>query len=149
MSMVSESLYWKVSALLDSQRSGLERYRQLLETQRAALRDDDIDLLADLAADAAELAQELAAGSRNLVIGREQLSQRQDPRHQALGASLDQFAGEAEQVLAITRDLLLQAGVRREASVRSIMELDSQSTGQTGKNYLPVPGNPAFLDRSA
>ena len=59
MSDLPEELYQRAARMLTGSRVSYARYLQLLEAQREALRADDIDLLAHLAADGVTLLEQL------------------------------------------------------------------------------------------
>ena len=146
MSDLPQSLYHKTRALLESQQATLERYGLLLDAQRAALRSDDVDLLSDLAEQAAHLLQGLEATSRNLVFIRGPLLGTSGPRHDSLRLLMDALSAESRRIVEGLGQFLAAAQSRREALVRSIMELEEGVSGPPGSSYRPGLRSPSFLD---
>lgn len=148
MTDLSESFYQRVGTLLETQRAAVARYTGLLEAQRAALRSDDLDLLADVAGQAAHLLAALEGAGRHLTIARGPLAETAGPRSDDVRTMLAALALELEQVFAGVRQFsgLLQA--RRDQLVEAILDENGAPRQGTGNRFRASRADSAFLDRS-
>jgi hypothetical protein len=148
MSDLSERFYTGVATLLESQRAELARYAGLLEAQRAALRSDDLELLAEMANQAAHLLEGLEKAGRHLTLARGPLAETVGPRSDSIRAMLAALAIELEQGFAAARQfshLLLE---RRTRLVGVIVDENGAPGGRPGNKVRNIRTDSAFLDRS-
>ena len=144
MSDLPAPLYERACALLTAQRSAVARYSALLDGQRAALRAEDPELLADLAGQAEAVVHGLETACRHLTVLRTPLEEATGPRRDQVSALLAALFAELERAFDSVRLIAEQAQTRRQAVVRSIVELDGGQGGRSGNSYRPG----SFLDRS-
>lgn len=148
MSDLSEQFYVKLSTLLEAQRASVARWAGLLEAQRAALRADDVELLADVSGQAALLFQGLEATTRHLNLVRGPLSETEGPRTEAVRGTLAAFTVELEDAFAQIRQFAEVVQERRSRVVRALQEHDGTASGRPGNSFRPGHSDSAFLDRS-
>jgi hypothetical protein len=138
----------RVCTLLEAQRAAIARYGHLLDGQRAALRAEDLELLAELAAQAADLLGDLEAASRHLVRVTGHLSGRDGGRSRTVRELIAVVSLELQQELARVRQFTEAVQHRKGALVRAIGELEGGSHPRPGNSFRPLPPGPNFLDRS-
>jgi hypothetical protein len=145
---LSQQFFVRVSTLLEAHRASIARWAGLLEAQRAALRSDDLELLADVSGQAALLLQGLEETTRHLNLVRGPLSDTDGPRTQAVRGTLAALAVELEGAFAEIRQFAEVVQERRSRVVRALREQDGAALGRPGNSFRGGLGDPAFLDRS-
>jgi signal transduction histidine kinase len=145
MTDLSETLYRKIATQLEGQRAAIARYAGLLEAQRAALNSQDLDLLADVSREAAQLLSGLETATRQL---NEVCGPTAGPRHADVQAMLAALAVELRSMLDEARQFAEALQLQRARLIRAIHEEDGAHPGLPGKSFRSGPGDSAFLDRS-
>ncbi len=147
MSDLPVPLSERACALLTAQRTAVARYAALLEGQRAALRAEDPELLADLASQAEAVVHGLETACRHLTVLRTPLQDAAGPRRDQADDLLTALSAELERAFEVVRVIAEQAHDRRQAIVRSIVELERYPAAAAPAGYTPTSAEPAFLDR--
>ena len=148
MTDLSEQFYTKVGALLEAQRAALARYAGLFEAQRAALHSNDLELLAEVATQAACLLESLEGAGRHLTMARGPLAETTGPRSESVRAMLAALAVELEHAFAGVRQFSRVLQARRDRLVRAIREETGTPVPRPGNSFRAGPADSAFLDRS-
>lgn len=148
MTDLSESLYEKIGTLLEGQRAAVARYAGLLDAQRAALKSDDIELLADVSGNAAHLLAGLESASRHLTAARGPVAETAGPRNETVRTLLAALSIELERTLVEVRQFAEALQGRRGQLVRTIQLADGGQPGGPGNSFRSGHPDSAFLDRS-
>ncbi len=148
MSDLDLAFHRRIASRLQAQSTAIARYSHLLDAQQAALHAPELELLPELAAEAAGLAGEIEAGTRHLrrMVG--ELMRHEGVRCRSVRARLDVLALDLGRELTRARQLTEAIRGRREAVVRMIVELGGGARRPPGKSSRAAPAEPAFLDRS-
>ena len=145
MSDLPETLYRKIATQLEAQRAAIARYAGLLEAQRAALNAQDLELLADVSREAAQLLAGLEAATRPLT---EACGPTGGPRHAEVQTMLAALAVELRGMLEQARQFAETLHRQRARLIRAIQEEEGTHPGLPGNSFRPGHGDSAFLDRS-
>jgi hypothetical protein len=145
---LSRQLFVRVSTLLEAQRASIARWAGMLEAQRAALRSDDLELLADVSSQAALLLQSLEESTRGLDLARGPLSETEGPRTDTVRETMAAIAAELEVAFANIRQFSEVVQERRSRVVRALQEQDGAAPGRPGSSFRSAHPDSAFLDRS-
>jgi hypothetical protein len=148
VSDLSERFYTGVATLLESQRAEVARYAGLLEAQRAALRSDDLELLADMAGQAAHLLEGLEKTGRHLTLARGPLAETAGPRSESVRAMLTALAIELEQGFAAAHQFSHLLQERRKRLVGAMLDENGAPGSRPGNSFRNTRTDSAFLDRS-
>ncbi len=148
MTDLGESLATRVCALLEAQRTAIGRHAHLLDAQRAALRADDLELVADLSGQSAHLLQNLEEAGRHLVVIQGQLAGAEGPRASMVRSLLAAVTAEVHIAFAGVRQFTEALVHKRNRLLQGITELGGRGLGPPGRSFRDPPADPTILDRS-
>ncbi len=126
---------------LDASRAAYARYLHLLDAQRAAIRSDDLDLLATLADEASAVLSTLERETRLPPELGQHLAGAAGPRAHAVRTLMASLGGEVETARAGIGEFTTHLEARRRALLGALADLSGG-----GSPFRPPRPAPAALD---
>lgn len=141
-------LFSRIAAVLESQRTAIGRHAHLLDAQRAALRADDLELLAELACQAAELLEGLEDANRGLRLVSNQIEGAAGSRAETVRVLRGAVAAELGMAFAGVRQFTEMLQGRRRTLMQAIQELEGRAMTQPGRGFRGRSAEPSILDQT-
>jgi hypothetical protein len=148
MTDLAERACTRMAELLEAQRAAIAHHAGLLQAQRAALRSDDLELLSEIAGEAAHVLERLEVTSRHLVVGGGPPPGASGPRSDLIRSLLVTVAVELDRAYADLRQFTEAVQERRARLIDTLAEDRAGVRRRPGNGFRAAPPGPAFLDRS-